>query len=228
MIKKQNFKVNQKIEIAMTGEDMFYSTLIHDITGRILYVVMPTLKGLPFIPPQGTKMEGRFFEGDAMYLFNTVALGIKTGDRVPLLMLERPLRLERKQRRDYYRRFTLCDMDYSYVGGEEDFLEKRLSSPPQETPEWFAAKTLDVGGGGIRFASTTKIAPETKIHIKIYIGLTKDQERDVVMALGQIVRVERAPGSSQYIYSVRFLEITENQRDRIINYIFNLSRNRYL
>lgn len=219
MKKKQVFSINQRIEISIEGEEVYYSTLIQDMAGSILYVAVPTLKGQAVIPPRGQAVEGRFFAGDAIYLFASTVLGLKTGDRVPLLMLQRPTSLERKQRRDYYRRPAACSLDLVLVKGDEDY-EKELS--PGSILPWFGAKTIDLGGGGLRFVSSVQIEKGRQVFLKIYLGTEKNESRDMVAAGGQIARIEKSAAGS-YLYGVKFTHIQEKDRDRIINYIFNLA-----
>ena len=177
----------------------------------------------PMIPQKGEEISGRIIEENAILQFTATFLGIKTGDRVPLLMLNKPLTYTRTQRRNYYRHPVVLDIEIAVV--QNDNLDQQVSGLQNVAHEWIAVKTLDIGGGGIRMASPVKLEKGIKLELKIPIGGSGDKNMDTILVKGQVMREETSDRNS-YIYGVGYIDIKEAQRDRIINYIFSLSRKR--
>lgn len=207
---KRVFEINQKIEIAPPGNGKFYKTVILDLTGNTVYVSVPTEKGKHVIPAKGDKIEGRMVTGDAYYTFSLTMLGLKIEDRVPMLILEKPRKVVRHQRRTFYRCPAILDMEYTES-------ETGIS--------WRAAKTLDIGGGGVRFVTDEKLAKGTELIIKIYIAPGED-EKNIITLCGEVVRTEKHTDSTPNIYSVNFTDVSEAERDRLINFAFSLMSKR--
>ncbi|MBS4021272.1 MAG: PilZ domain-containing protein [Dethiobacter sp.] len=223
MSKKHYFYINQNLQIAVAGDDFFYKTIIHDLSENIIYVTVPTFKGSPFMPQKGEMVDGIFFEGSAMFFFTTAVLGLRAENGFYLLMLQKPLSLTRKQRRNYYRHPAVLDIEFQLVIDAKDKENNSLPVP------WCKAKTLDIGGGGIKFTCDTRLDRGTALKLKIFIGEKSDKEPVIVTAGGKVVRVVPSPvKAGSYNYGLSFTAIEEKQRDRIINYIFNLSRKRIL
>ncbi len=210
MMKKELFKINQKIQIKIPGDQVFHNTIIQDLTNNVIYVSMPVSKERFFMPQKGERIEGRYNEGDALLYFDTSAFGVTMQERVPLLMLQKPSGLTRIQRRKFYRRPALLDLEFR--------------KKEETAQEWVAAKTLDIGGGGIRFISSTKMTKGDELDIKVFINSAKERDENVLAVSGYVIRVELSPTADNFIHSVSFTDIRENQRDRIINYIFTLAR----
>lgn len=212
MKKKLDLKINQKLEVQPAGEQNWHSTVIQDMSGDIVFVAIPTNQKKPMIPQKGDQVGVRLVEGNALLLFETQYLGVKTGGAIPLLMLKRPLTFVRKQRRNYYRHPAVLIVEIAACG-------------QADAVEWVSVKSLDIGGGGIKIASPVRLAKDAQMQIKLHLGDNEDPGRDIILVTGKVVREDPYP-DNRYSYGICFTEIEETSRDRIINYIFNISRKR--
>lgn len=225
MKKMLELKINQKLEISFAGEENWQSTSIQGIKGNIILVAVPTVQRRPLIPQPEEQISVRLIAGNAVLQFNATFLGVKTEDRVPLLMLNKPLTYLRIQRRKYYRHPVVLDIKIAVA--EDEGLNQKISAPQDAAAEWIGVKTLDIGGGGIRLAFPVKLVKGKKLALKICIDPPEDKNIEIILVAGQVVREEiTLPDRNSYIYGVSYIDIKEVQRERIINYIFNLTRKR--
>ena len=216
MKKKQRFKVNQKIQITALENERYYNTTIQDLSENVIYVAIPSIRGRELKVPQGEQVKGRFIEADAIFDFVTTVLGFKYEDRIPLLMLQKPIRITRNQRRSYFRLSRILDLNFSRVQSDE---EKEAGV----AKEWIETKTIDISGGGLRFLTPVRLTEGEIIEIMIYFG-PKDEGHNMIHVKGEVIRgYPVASTAKSFTYSLRFTDIHETERDRIINYIFNLT-----
>ena len=78
---------------------------------------------------------------------------------------------------------------------------------------------LDISGGGLRFATDNKINVGEVIELKLRDINTEDE----ILIKGQCVRGNKE-SNGQYICSVRYYEISNKIREKIIESIFTLMR----
>ena len=83
----------------------------------------------------------------------------------------------------------------------------------------------DMSGGGIRFESATAPVVGQPMQLQMYL---RDLPPTVIKCLGEVVRVEDNVeprwGNHPYRVSVKFTDIVEADRERIIRYVFGIQR----
>ena len=68
-------KVNQKVEVARSGEGEFYPALIQDVADDFFCITIPYLRGIPLVLVPGERVDVRVIESDAAYFFTAAVLG---------------------------------------------------------------------------------------------------------------------------------------------------------
>ncbi|MCR3921378.1 MAG: flagellar brake domain-containing protein [Firmicutes bacterium] len=223
MTNKPSLQINRKIEICFAGKEDWHKTTILDMNSHTIFVGAPTFKGKPIIPQVGDQVSGRIIAQDAVYRFDSTFLNIKVEGKVPLLMLNKPLTYIRKQRRNYYRHPVVLDIEIAV--SQEDGLNPMHTA----NQSWIPVKSLDIGGGGIRLVSPVKLLKDKNYKVRICFGSSGNKNMDIILLTAQVTREEAfLTGHDKYIYGVTFINIVEAQRDRIINFIFNLNRRKPL
>lgn len=218
MKKKFELRINQKVEILLAKEAPWLSSIIQGLTDKYLFVAIPTHRKVPVIPAVNDQILGQAAEKSGIYLFETTFLGIEEGDRIPLLTLVRPVVFTRRQRRDYFRLPAVLGLKIG-IGTENN----------EKTLKWRWVTPLDIGGGGLKMSTAMKLEKGSIHQYKIYLGQGNYTDLNPILVFGQIIRADAAiSASKEHIYGVRFLEMDENQRDRVISYIFSLSTERSL
>jgi c-di-GMP-binding flagellar brake protein YcgR len=82
------------------------------------------------------------------------------------------------------------------------------------------AYTADISGGGVRLLTDEKLEPGQQVECRIPIG-----ERDFLELKGLVVRVVPCvEGNYKFEVGVKFVDILEAERDRLIQFIFQQQR----
>jgi len=214
MTGKDYFYLNQHMEIAGPAEDFYYHTWVWKVLPQSIQVLMPKNSGRYFLPQDGSLVRVRFVSGEALYSFMTNVAGKTSAGAEPLLVMNKPERLNRIQRRDYYRHPVLLKAEYSLIADID-------KSGHAGHGDWVRAYTLDVSGGGLRFASEKRLREGIALQMRLYLPARKEEPSETVEMAGEIIRAfPRRSKGDQYVYCLQFSRIEEAQRDRIIRFIF--------
>lgn len=150
---------------------------------------------------------------------------------------------EKLQRRQYYRLNYIMDIEYRIETKMEREYIKRFEENqfliPKEKEDcsndliviqnlWVCGKSNDISGGGIRFHTNIQGDQGNngdRIRIKLWlINQTNRRELIVVGLIKSIMKLLNKTG--YYEYRVEFLELSYEQREAIIRFIFQEERKR--
>lgn len=145
---------------------------------------------------------------------------------------------EKFQRRQYYRLNYVMDVEYRIeTEKEKEYINKIeqnefLTSEEKEAFNndliklqnfWIGGKSNDISGGGIRFHSISLGTVGERIRIKLEL-LNKTYRRELIV-VGIIKSVIKSLNKSDYFeYRVEFIEINYEEREAIIQFIFQEER----
>ncbi len=152
-----------------------------------------------------------FFTKDGMYRFRAAIVGYKTIDKFKYLVVSLLSGGEKVQRRAYFR--YNCDIEMQFYKYDENnnIIRDNLCE----------GTMLDLGGGGARFLSNEEM--EVKDNIQCVIVLMDE----FLFANAVILYKDKQYESKfKYQYRVKFTEIMDLERDKIIQYVFNEQRKR--
>lgn len=201
-------KVNQKVEVARSGEGEFYPALIQDVADDFFCITIPYLRGMPLVLVPGEQVDVRVIESDAAYFFTAAVLG-RRRDEIPLYGLSIPTEVKRIQRRRFARVETLLEVWYAPV--------------PQgdEAPAFRQGWAVNLSGGGLCLGTDYRFEIGDQILLRFTLDL--GERRLEVATQGRIVRrdvmSEGSPGSG-YRYGVEFLDLPMREQDLICRYVF--------
>jgi len=181
-----------------------YRTRIEEVGTRILSIGVPVSDG-QFIPlREGTQLDLIFADEISAYSFTTSIIK-RIALPVPTFIVEFPSKINKIQRRKFVRVPLIRSFKYR-------ILEKTGISEEKN------AFMFDLSGGGILFNSQEQLQPQTIILIQTMIG-TENIEIPAI-----VTRTSRDDEKGLYTASVKFHEISEKIRDKIIGYVFELQR----
>ena len=133
-------------------------------------------------------------------------------------------KLEKVQRRQFYRYDCLIEAkirvvsDYEYDTGIPD----DISIPEDELP-WEPARIVDISGGGVRLNQRNHIERNEVVKLKFMISFLNE-----ILSFNLFARIlssTRVQGrSDMYEQRMEFLKITQDERDKIVRFIFESER----
>lgn len=174
---------------------------VEEIGKDYCLIAMPMAKSVPIILLQGTRFNGRVVVDGMVWQFTSEFLD-KRIHPIPVWVISRPFDIKKIQLRAFVRIDTVLPVELQVLS--ED------GSEPV-----FAASTSDISGGGLRAVSKQQLQVGTNLKVSLDLPGT-----GVVQGAGVIVREELLPDRVLYAAGIKFTELAEKDRDKIIKYIF--------
>lgn len=208
-MKVEDLKINQLIDVEMeyNGQKMTLSSRIEGIDDSSLLIATPIRKGVPLIVQSGHEMVIIFRQHQNSFGFNTQLID-KRLRPVPIWLVSKPQHFFKlAQKRTYVRLNINLPVRFQYAIRPDDQVIKGIS--------------VDISAGGILFTTSEKPQIGDKLQVELFLN---DQE--IICSQAQVIRVfdHEDCGPRNYRVAVEFLDISENQRDRIFKFIFEKQR----
>ena len=197
--------VNSRVEIII-GEEAWKS-VIQDVNDESFFISIPMEKGeyIKFNNGSTLLIHNYIKDGNCLHKFTCKVKGRAKSGLTPLYELSLPEKVERIQRREFVRINVVAPIEYKIEKNEDNKFLKGI--------------LLDISGGGLRFATDNKINVGEVIELKLRDINTEDE----ILIKGQCVRGNKE-SNGQYICVVRYYEIINKIREKIIESIFTLMR----
>ena len=155
---------------------------------------------------ENDEIEAEYYvDGGNYYKFNCRVLGRTREGKLNLYRLSKPYNIIKIQRRNFVR----VDMvEYAFYKLQND----------NEEEAWKKGIILDLSGGGMKIKTEEKLSLRDSVTVNIFIG-----ENEKIQVVGEAVRVEKCK-INEYICGLKFKEISERTRDKIIQKVFEQMR----
>lgn len=226
-------KVGDKIELnrsngsgnARVGESVVYVSQVLDLReDGIVVAAMPISEGHIVPIEVGARLEAYFYTSQGIYksLCAVIARG-KEGN-VYYCELELTGILEKFQRREYYRLPSIINADIIPINGEDvlDYSEHH-KIPDKSYDDMQSGIIVDISGGGVRIMSDRRFNKNDYVFLKFPIEMNIGVKKMELM--GMVVLSIESPNRSNYYDSrIEFVEITSEQREHVVKYIFEQQR----
>ncbi|WP_368487879.1 flagellar brake protein [Clostridium sp. BJN0013] len=210
---KVEFIINNRIEIDDGGE--IYKSNIQDVSEEHIGISVPVCNHKYMSLQKGDRVEGIYYEGKNIYKFYTVVIGRKI-EKILIIMLKKPEKVELFQRRNFVRVPLILDILCALIP-----VEKSLNNLNDQV-EVFKACSLDMSGGGMKFAVDVSLKDKLKLGDKIIITLPLVNDRLDVK--GKLVRIYENKENKKLICGVSFVELDRVSREKIIRGLFQIMR----
>lgn len=133
-------------------------------------------------------------------------------------------KLEKVQRRQFYRYDCLLDARIRIVSDEEyDTGIPDDVSIPEDALPWQPAKIVDISGGGVRLNQRNHIERNEVVKLKFMVAILGE-----VIPFNLFARILSSTPvqgrSDMYEQRMEFLKITQDERDKIVRFIFESER----
>ena len=201
-------KVNSRIEVIV--DEKSYKALIIDIEDDNIKINIPVCNDEYLMLYKDDKIEINSYLDDGKcfnYYCNVISKG--KDNNVIYYKLTLPYDVRRIQRRNFFRVNLLEEVTYKNITNKT---EKEIEELPYKS-----GIMIDLSGGGLKVKTKEKLKGNDIIVMRI--NMTGIE----VKLKGQIVRIE-ASMDNNFLYGVKFLDITEMESDRIIRELFEIMR----
>lgn len=188
----KTLQIGQKVQIVFKndrGENLQIICDIKEILEDSLVLNYPDnfMQFAEFLE-EGTEIQANIFAGPHIKVLDSIILAEPHNSTIEI---DFPEDYETIQRRAYIRE----NLEYPItIKNEQQCIE---------------ATTLDMGGGGFRFKTDQHIEPDAFVHISICLN----EHKAMLECIGKVSRKDHFPEGE---YLVEFIEISENDRNKII------------
>ncbi len=190
----------------------------------IVVAAMPISEGHIVPLEVGARLEAYFYTTQGIYKsLCTVTERGKEGN-VYYCGLELAGKFEKFQRREYYRLPCIINADIIPIKGEEVIDYSKEHMIPEKSYEDKKPGTIvDISGGGVRIMSDIRFNKNDYIFLRFPLEMNIGVK--VMELMGMVVLSMESPNRSDYYDSrIEFMEVTSEQRDNIVKYIFEQQR----
>lgn len=203
-----DLKVNSRIEVV--ADEKSYKALIIDIEDDNIKINIPVRNDEYLMLYKDDKIEINSYLDDGKcfnYYCNVISKG--KDNNVIYYKLTLPYDVRRIQRRNFFRVNLLEEVTYKNITNKT---EKEIEELPYKS-----GIMIDLSGGGLKVRTKEKLKGNDIIVMRIKMTGIE------VKLKGQIVRIETSIDNN-FLYGVKFLDITEMESDRIIRELFEIMR----
>lgn len=156
------------------------------------------------------------YKNGSAYSGNCTVVGIKEQKKFTHAVLTLPKDMKKIERRKYFR--LPINMNIDYIILPNGFKYSQLKDIPLGfLVNLKQTETIDISGGGLKINCSTSPEVGQMILVSLYIP-------EEIKLLTTVVRVEKNSNKGNYKVSLKFENISEKTRDKIIEFIFNEMR----
>ncbi|MFV0342281.1 MAG: flagellar brake protein [Anaerocolumna sp.] len=224
--------------IELDNEKVYKSQIQDFVDDKTLVILMPMEK-VRIIPlTVGDIYNIRFFTRKGLYQCNSVIIGRAKLNNIYVLTVELTSDFEKMQRREFYRLECVLDLEYYVLSNEELSIinkirgnyfkndkefDETLTKLDECNRGWKKGIAIDISGGGVKFVSDELHEQGNMIHISIGIDgmnqLKNKWLKAMIISSEQLINKKGA-----YEHRVQFKDISKDDREMIIKYIFTEER----
>ncbi len=230
---KIDIQLVQQIEQQHNGElngpiRTYKSSLFEFVNDKEIEIGMPTENGRMVLFQIGLRCQLMFYTKKGLYICTCTVQKRFKKDNFFVLLLQLRDEPKKFQRREFYRVNATVDFDYMVVGNE--FIQMETTREIYEASQELkfsqyssAAITVDISGGGMRFASDERLMAGG--NLLVVIRLSNDKVDQTFFLVTQIIEsVESPKVRGKYITRGKFLFKDLNDREEIVRFVFEEER----
>lgn len=239
-------KIGDKIEIKQLDQKgvpinsakTYVSQVLDFIEDKKIIIATPIKTGMVVILNKGENYRLGFYTLKGLYQCNCTMIQTYRENNMIVALVSVISKLEKLQRRQYYRLECVHEIEYRRISKEEMKLEEKLINKMFESQEekseirkkhakfnqeWLRGSIIDLSGGGCRFTSEQELAQGDKVRIRLEF-LIKNELKNLVVNSDIIVSQKIINRLGFYEHRAEFSHINDNDREDLIKYIFEQER----
>ena len=141
------------------------------------------------------------------------------------LVLERKTPLSKLQRREFYRFNCMMEVQYRAILEGEEIDVKEMERAEVLKLNWSKAVMIDLSGGGMKLATTLQANKQDEVQISMVLPLSTGAKQYYIKGV-VVASIPSANLSNVFEHRIEFKDITNQEREEIIKYIFEEERRR--
>jgi c-di-GMP-binding flagellar brake protein YcgR len=212
------------------GARTFASQLVNIESSDTIHITAPIVHNKIMVLNVGRYFNLCFYTAKGLYQCNCVVLSNYKDNKTVVSEVRLTSKLEKFQRRQYYRLECIHDIEYRMISIDEENQLKEHDSNDHNKENankytWIKGAVIDISGGGARMSSAVeqKKGDQIKIKLELVIGNNlRCMELDAVVVASAKVMNRR----DVFEHRVQFNNISHKDRDDLIKYIFEQDRRR--
>ncbi len=209
----------------------YVSQVLEFVTDEKVKIAMPIENGRIIPLEIGDKYAVRIYTQKGLFQCKSIIIDRFKEGNLFILLIEFTSSLEKCQRRQYFRLETLIDFKVREVTKDEQDIKDNAELTIVEKDEllksftfsWKSAIITDISGGGFRFNSGLKVLKGSRINFNLALQVGEEVieynlDASVVLANSLLNQ------TGYYEYRAEFYNITPEQREHIIRFVFEEER----
>lgn len=198
------------------------SQVLRVVTEDRMDIAMPIVDGKLILLPVDGEYDMFFYGDNVVYQCNARVVDRYRHNGQYVLVMDLTSNLRNYQRREYYRFSCALEMDSRQLSEEEEIAvasqEELLPSLPLKS-----SVIVDISGGGLRFVAYYAYEVNSLILCKYRLQVEgKEKEYRLVGKVLAVNELEHRPGV--YDHRVQYVDVDPQDREEIIQYIFDEAR----
>lgn len=198
------------------------SQVLRVLTEDRVEIAMPIMNGKLILLPVDGEYDMFFYGENVVYQCNARVVDRYRHNGQYVLVMDLTSNLRNYQRREYYRFSCALEMDSRQLAEEEEVAlasqEELLPSLPLKS-----SVIVDISGGGLRFVAYYAYEVNSLILCKYRLQIEgKEKEYRLVGKVLAVSELEHRPGV--YDHRVQYVDVDPQDREEIIQYIFDEAR----
>lgn len=212
---KSDIKVGMKLELIDLREEA-YMAVVELVKESCILVKIIVGNGEGPKIKQNYKNKILMYANGRVYSGETTMIGIRGEGECLRAILTIPEELEKIERRKYFRFPIEIDLDYVLIPKGEEYIQIK-DIPKDYIYSMKGTNCIDISGGGIKIFIEEPAEIGQQVLISIFIP-------EELRILCTVARIEKDIEHKRYKAGLKFENINERSRDKIIEFIFQQVR----
>lgn len=186
---------------------------------------IPSEKGAPLVLSRELRYTFVFIQEGEMKMAEGAIIGRVKIENFPLYRVQLMSRLEKFQRRAFYRLPVQMDVSFQIIKiymNDSEKAESELTYDVEEDGLWYEGTINDISGGGARFVSEHPIMDMPYLYLRFKLVNSKGEEEIGVLA--KLLDRQPIPRSLKCTYRCKFAFETSQTQEKIVQFIFDEQR----
>lgn len=208
------------------GEIKTYYSLVSEIMDEDrIKITMPIEKGRVVPLPVNTRYNACFYTAKGLYQGRVIVVDRYKEQNIYMLVIELISDLVKFQRRQFYRLGCTMDIVYKKIEKEDEaeYENEAGKNIIIDDTDYVEGTALDISGGGMRFVSGQRLAPEDNIFVVIEIQY-QDMKREYGLNAKVVSSEALANRAGKFEHRIEYKNMNGKVRESLIKYIFDEER----